>query len=330
MSVYIDDIVKILIQPVNAGVAVGGYDSNNTTGAAISGLGILEALASTAYKNSVPGTVISITSLGNNIAEAKLELDKNGKISDSRMLALASDLESLAGGGGLALAVALGGVTIEVAGVIAALSMIAATGLAIASAMQGDSTDISDAWGDIFDAIPSATDNINGGINDALNTANQPLTPDIDGINDIIGDAAKDLGEILGDALKSIPDGEDIEDLLKDLGGMLNDLLDKLPDDLVPDFLDGLLGGLDDIFPNGLLPYLLDLFPVDLDPFINAPWREAMYLDWWISPLVLDLDGDGVETVGITSDKQVLFDHDGDGVKTATGWVGKDDGLLAA
>jgi len=43
-------------------------------------------------------------------------------------------------------------------------------------------------------------------------------------------------------------------------------------------------------------------------------------------PLVLDLDGDGIETVG--SDKKILFDHDNDGVKTATGWVSADDGLL--
>lgn len=29
MSVYIDDIVKILTQPVNAGAAVGGYELKN-------------------------------------------------------------------------------------------------------------------------------------------------------------------------------------------------------------------------------------------------------------------------------------------------------------
>ena len=43
-------------------------------------------------------------------------------------------------------------------------------------------------------------------------------------------------------------------------------------------------------------------------------------------PLILDLDGDGVETVGL--DKVVLFDHAADGTKNATGWVGKNDGLL--
>jgi len=43
-------------------------------------------------------------------------------------------------------------------------------------------------------------------------------------------------------------------------------------------------------------------------------------------PLVLDLDGDGIET--IPADGSVLFDHDGDGIKHATGWISPDDGLL--
>ena len=45
-------------------------------------------------------------------------------------------------------------------------------------------------------------------------------------------------------------------------------------------------------------------------------------------PLVLDLDGDGIETVGINPLAPVLFDHDADGVKTGTGWIQSDDGLL--
>lgn len=45
-------------------------------------------------------------------------------------------------------------------------------------------------------------------------------------------------------------------------------------------------------------------------------------------PLVLDLDGDGVETTSTRDGTVVLFDHDGDGVKTGTGWVKPDDGWL--
>ena len=45
-------------------------------------------------------------------------------------------------------------------------------------------------------------------------------------------------------------------------------------------------------------------------------------------PLTLDLDNDGLETVGINTTNPILFDHTGEGVKTATGWVNPDDGFL--
>ena len=45
-------------------------------------------------------------------------------------------------------------------------------------------------------------------------------------------------------------------------------------------------------------------------------------------PLTLDLDNDGLETVGIDPTAPILFDHNGDGIKTASGWVKSDDGLL--
>ena len=44
------------------------------------------------------------------------------------------------------------------------------------------------------------------------------------------------------------------------------------------------------------------------------------------SPIILDLDGDGVETLGMGSG--VYFDHDGNRFAERSGWVGKDDGLL--
>ena len=44
------------------------------------------------------------------------------------------------------------------------------------------------------------------------------------------------------------------------------------------------------------------------------------------SPLVVDLDGDGIETLG--SGVGIYFDHDNNGFSEDTGWVGKDDGLL--
>jgi Ca2+-binding RTX toxin-like protein len=43
-------------------------------------------------------------------------------------------------------------------------------------------------------------------------------------------------------------------------------------------------------------------------------------------PLILDLDGDGIETASM--EEGVHFDLDGDGTKEKSGWIGKDDGFL--
>lgn len=59
---------------------------------------------------------------------------------------------------------------------------------------------------------------------------------------------------------------------------------------------------------------------------INTLYLSARNF-FWRDPLALDLDGDGIETVGASS--TLLFDHDGDGTKSGTGWVRSDDGLLA-
>ncbi|WCM95597.1 hypothetical protein M5C96_13980 [Acidovorax sp. GBBC 1281] len=45
-------------------------------------------------------------------------------------------------------------------------------------------------------------------------------------------------------------------------------------------------------------------------------------------PLVLDLDGDGIEAVGIDPARPILFDHYGDGTRNATGWIKGDDGIV--
>ena len=61
----------------------------------------------------------------------------------------------------------------------------------------------------------------------------------------------------------------------------------------------------------------------DLMSSLTFDWIAATNVS---SPLILDLDGDGVETLGLGA--LVNFDHAGDGFGERTGWVGKDDGLL--
>ena len=70
--------------------------------------------------------------------------------------------------------------------------------------------------------------------------------------------------------------------------------------------------------PPATAPYMQD----GVGPQLNTPGYQA-------SPLVLDLDGDGVELTSVDSPSAVYWDLDQDGMAEATGWVGPDDGLLA-
>ncbi|MGQ0689755.1 MAG: calcium-binding protein [Limnobacter sp.] len=68
----------------------------------------------------------------------------------------------------------------------------------------------------------------------------------------------------------------------------------------------------------------LPLSPVAAITHLLSDWHTAKNT---LSPLILDLDGDGlVETTSKSDD--IYFDHAGDGFAEATGWAGTDDGLL--
>jgi hypothetical protein len=60
-----------------------------------------------------------------------------------------------------------------------------------------------------------------------------------------------------------------------------------------------------------------------------AVGRSAKALDWAAGsdPLIIDLDGDGIETIGL-SDSRAYFDVDGDLFREKTGWLKGDDGFL--
>ena len=67
----------------------------------------------------------------------------------------------------------------------------------------------------------------------------------------------------------------------------------------------------------------LSWWPINLLNYIRDLFSTAETV---ISPVILDLDGDGVETTGLKSG--AYFDHDGNGFAEQTGWVKGDDGLL--
>jgi Ca2+-binding RTX toxin-like protein len=86
----------------------------------------------------------------------------------------------------------------------------------------------------------------------------------------------------------------------------------------------------------GLEGYAAGLAAGEADPLIDqalalsaAARRFAEGLKWSseTDPLVIDLDGDGIETIGL-GEKPIYFDVDGDLFAEATGWLKGDDGFL--
>ncbi len=97
-----------------------------------------------------------------------------------------------------------------------------------------------------------------------------------------------------------------------------------------------------DFFGSGATPppQTGDEFLIDAEQLVSPDPRPhsgtfGSFLDWldpffesqtqW-SPIVLDLDGDGIETKAI--DSGAFFDHDANGFAESSGWVAGDDGLL--
>ncbi|HEU5012204.1 MAG TPA: hypothetical protein VFT66_06650, partial [Roseiflexaceae bacterium] len=73
----------------------------------------------------------------------------------------------------------------------------------------------------------------------------------------------------------------------------------------------------------------LELSLTDLIETLAGGFKDNTYRIVRYDPLALDLNGDGVISTAKENDYQgALFDEDGDGIKTATGWIGPDDGLL--
>ena len=63
-----------------------------------------------------------------------------------------------------------------------------------------------------------------------------------------------------------------------------------------------------------------------IDVAANAKFSDARAWRQPVDPLMLDLDGDGLELK--RADGSILFDHNADTIKTGTGWIGADDGIL--
>jgi hypothetical protein len=74
--------------------------------------------------------------------------------------------------------------------------------------------------------------------------------------------------------------------------------------------------------------YRVPGLPSVIDPICNRDYTTSQNWRPARDPLVLDLNGAGISTVGINPLAPILFDHDGDGIKTGTGWLGAGEGIL--
>jgi Ca2+-binding RTX toxin-like protein len=177
--------------------------------------------------------------------------------------------------------------------------------------------------------------NSNSVVGELLEAGGLPrVLPDLPGGNEAWAPAfdhdlpASDLGPGAYELLKDYLDWGIENEIVRPLGDWwdgFKDLLDYVGDaarntggairEGIEDFFDeagDLIGGLSD---------WLDGAGQDFSDAIAAALRRL------VDPIVLDLDGDGVELLA-RADSNVFFDMDGDGRKELTGWVGKDDGLL--
>jgi hypothetical protein len=123
---------------------------------------------------------------------------------------------------------------------------------------------------------------------------------------------------MLRNAYKAIITGTKVEQKIHELYGSVENFL-NLSDEEFYKFINDNMGD---------TPCSPNIFG-DIGDNVNSLWHAFKN---WVAPrrdpLVLDLDGDGIETLGITSTTQVLFDYDEDGVKTGTGWIKGDDGFV--
>ncbi|MEW5949278.1 MAG: hypothetical protein AB1711_07675 [Thermodesulfobacteriota bacterium] len=93
------------------------------------------------------------------------------------------------------------------------------------------------------------------------------------------------------------------------------------------DFLTGLLNSLDNFALELPLTSLFGDMVRKLVGIFKEFFTAAAPLPN-VSPIVLDLDGDGVETANVR--ECVYFDHDGNGFNEQTGWAAPDDGILVS
>ncbi|EXS22154.1 type I secretion C-terminal target domain protein [Acinetobacter baumannii 573719] len=138
--------------------------------------------------------------------------------------------------------------------------------------------------------------------------------------------ALNGLSGFLGLSSNIAEKGPEIGDALAQA---LSEIQKMQHDGTFPELDPGLMAGFAGEVLEGGSKEFYSWFPDDWNPWKNIDRNSDGVKKYHIyDPVVLDLDGDGIETIAANKWAGVLFDHDNDGIRTSTGWVGSDDGIL--
>ncbi len=156
----------------------------------------------------------------------------------------------------------------------------------------------------------------------ALDIAVQIAMDAYDAVLQAGGTAAEALAQLAASLADSLEEFWDIgSQILDDFGNTAVDFAAVAADavDAALDALNGFLDNAADAIGQSL---------EDLGDWFVAFWEATGDAAWMGSPLVLDLDADGIELVSLEN-SLLHWDIDEDGFAEHTGWVAADDGMLA-
>jgi len=290
----INTILGINTTPVTLANAINSSQASTLVEQAPALTGAL-AVAHTflALAKTIPGlgSSIAVADLSANLIaiEAQYSNEESpGVVSESSLAAVASSMIALA---------ALPAIAVGTP-IIATLGIIASVGFGVYA--LATSTD--DGTVDLGDAFESLDNSLNQLTDDALSS----LGEGVDAIDSFI----ENIGQVVGGTAYDIVDGA-------------SQFSDVFMSAINADFaqLQRFIDGRDFTIPDSFEDAFNEI-RINIDNRFTTTFQGGRQAD----PLVLDLDGDGIETVG--DDAEILFDHTADGLKKGTGWVAADDGML--
>ena len=247
--------------------------------------------------------------------------------------ALLSNAIGLAVGGfsGAAVTVAtggnlvVGGIAGGAAGVASATLVSEAFKASSLNSWIGDVTfrELGNGLVDIGRDIDNLAKEISDQLHNSLDALGKELSHGAEQLATGLADSANELGQAIAETASEVLN--DIKKAIEETKSQIENAV-KAITDTVTDIFEGVKDLAKDLFDNSGIKELADEYLPDLIKDWLGLNREGQH--YFYDPLVLDLDGDGIETIAHNKTNGAFFDNDADGLKVATGWVKSDDGLL--